>query len=560
MDAPFILSTMARRGLLRPGRPGRVARQLDALRRWGLSLAGEVRSAAARNPGRCAVVDERRSLTYRQLDEECRRLAHGLRGEYGVGPDQRVGILCRNSAAMLAAMIAVGELGADAVLLNTGVGPGQLEAVVQDQRVRVLVHDDEFFDLVGSVPPAVRRISADGDARRPSLAALIAGAPADDLAPPERPGRTIVLTSGTTGTPKGAQRPVPPGFGPLASLLSRIPVRAGERMFVAAPLFHTWGYAALQVALAVRGTAVLHRRFEPLPVLRTVVERDCGALFAVPVMLQRLLDVPPRSRPPKLPWRVVASSGSTLPGGLATRFMDAYGDALYNLYGSTETSHATIATPAELRRDPSCAGRPPHGTRVVILHPDGRPLPPGHTGRIFVGNDMLFEGYTDGGGKESYHGLLATGDLGHVTADGLLHVDGREDDMVISGGENVYPSAVEDLLAALPQVREVAVAGVPDPEYGQRLTTWIVLHRGERLEPEAVREYVRRDLTRFSVPRDVFFIPELPRNATGKVMLRSLLGPVSSPPASPAGSPAAARGPAPGAVAGHGGRPGRNSR
>ena len=520
----FIVSTLARRGLLNPGRPTRVARQLDALRRWGFSLAGELRSATARDPDRTAVVDERRSLTYSQLEQRSRALANALRGSYGLGPDQRVGILCRNSASMLEAMVAVSALGADAVLVNTGMGPGQLETVLHDQRITVLVHDDEFYELVAAVPPAVRRISADGDARRPTptLAGLIAAAPVSDLAPPARPGHTIVLTSGTTGTPKGARRRQPGGFGPLAAMLSRIPLRQGEKMFIAAPLFHTWGYAALQLALGVRGTVVLRRRFEPLPVLRMVVEHGCGALFAVPVMLQRLLDVPPRSRPPQLPWHVVASSGSALPGGLAIRFMDAYGDVLYNLYGSTEASQATIATPAELRQDPSCAGRPPHGTRVVILHPDGRPLPPGHTGRIFVGNDMLFEGYTDGAGKESYEGLLATGDLGHVTPDGLLHVDGREDDMVISGGENVYPSAVEELLAALPQVREVAVAGVPDPEYGQRLAAWIVLHPGEWLDAEAVREYVRRDLARFNVPRDVYFVPELLRNATGKVMLRWL--------------------------------------
>jgi acyl-CoA synthetase (AMP-forming)/AMP-acid ligase II len=204
--------------------------------------------------------------------------------------------------------------------------------------------------------------------------------------------------------------------------------------------------------------------------------------------------------------------------------MQAYGPVLYNLYGSTEASWASIATPDELRAAPGTAGRPPYGTRVAILSDTGSELPTGVIGRIFVGNDMLFEGYTNGTGRESHGDLLATGDLGHVDRDGLLFVDGREDDMVISGGENVYPASVEDVIAELPQVREVAVAGVPDEEFGQRLAAWIALHDGEYVDPEAVREYVRHRLARFSVPRDVHFVAALPRNATGKVVRRRLLG------------------------------------
>jgi acyl-CoA synthetase (AMP-forming)/AMP-acid ligase II len=330
-----------------------------------------------------------------------------------------------------------------------------------------------------------------------------------------------VLTSGTTGTPKGARRPTPAGFGPLVSIIDRIPLRAGDRVLIAAPLFHTWGYAALQVCFALRATVVLQRRFEPKATAEALAEHGCQAMFAVPVMVQRMLEAGPPSRRP--PLRAVAVSGSALPGGLAPRFMDAYGDVLYNLYGSTEASWASIATPAELRRAPNTAGRPPRGTRVAILDPDGRTLPAGQVGRIFVGNDMLFEGYTSGAGREVHDGLLSTGDLGHLDADGLLFVDGREDDMIVSGGENVFPSEVEDLLARLPQVWEVAVVGVPDAEYGQRLAAFVALHPGERLDADGVREHVRQRLARFSVPRDVHVVDALPRNATGKVVTRDLL-------------------------------------
>ncbi|ASW53054.1 AMP-binding protein [Plantactinospora sp. KBS50] len=515
MDLPFTVATLTRRGLLNPGSPVRIAAQLTALHRWGFSLGGELRQAAARDPHRTALIDDRHgAITYGSLLARTERLARALRGTFGVAPGQRVGILCRNHGGLIETAIAASLLGADPVLINTGLSAAQLSIVTEQQDLRVLVYDAEFADRTAGLPPGLHRF----DQRRHEE--LIATAPPDPLSPPASNGRTIVLTSGTTGTPKGARRRTPSGFGPLVSIVDRIPVHCHDRVMIAAPLFHTWGYAALQVSFALRATVVLHHRFDPAATLRALDEHRCTALFAVPVMLQRLLEVPPPATRP--PLKVVAVSGSALPGGLATRFMDRYGDVIYNLYGSTEVSWASIATPADLRLASNTAGRPPHGTRLAILDERGDPVPPGHTGRIFVANEMLFEGYTSGNGRESHDGLMETGDLGHLDADGLLFVDGRQDDMIVSGGENVFPSEVEDLLAGLPQVREVAVVGVPDQEYGQRLAAYLVLEPGETLDVDAVREYVRHYRARFSVPRDVFFVPYLPRNATGKIVAREL--------------------------------------
>ncbi|WP_405114843.1 AMP-binding protein [Micromonospora sp. NBC_01405] len=515
MDLPFIVATLTRRGLLTPGRPTRIAAQLGALRRWGWGLAGELRQAAAREPGRTAVVDELGAeLTYRDLLDRAERLAKSLRGVLGVQAGDRIGLLCRNHHGLIEAMVATTLLGADAVLVNSGLSAAQLATIAEEQALKVLVHDAEFADRLPGLPAELHRVD---EARQEEL---VTWAQPGDLRPPPRDGRTIVLTSGTTGAPKGARRPTPHGFGPLVSIIDRIPLHVRHTVLIAAPLFHTWGYAALQVCFALRATIVLHRRFDPAATLDALAAQRCDAMFAVPVMVQRLMEVPPPGRRP--PLKVVAVSGSALPGGLATRFMDAYGDVLYNLYGSTEVSWASIAGPADLRRAPTTAGRPPHGTRLRILDEEGRQVPDGQVGRIFVGNEMLFEGYTSGAGRESRDGLLDTGDLGRVGVDGLLFVDGRADDMIVSGGENVFPSEVEDLIARLPQVREAAVIGVPDPEYGQRLAAFLALHPGETLDPEAVREYVRHYLARFSVPRDVVFVKYLPRNATGKVLSREL--------------------------------------
>jgi fatty-acyl-CoA synthase len=202
--------------------------------------------------------------------------------------------------------------------------------------------------------------------------------------------------------------------------------------------------------------------------------------------------------------------------------MDAFGESLYNLYGSTEVAWATVAGPADLRAAPGTAGRPPRGTVVKILDERGDTLPTGSSGRIFVGSEMLFEGYTGGGDKDRHGELMATGDIGHFDADGRLFVDGRDDDMIVSGGENVFPGEVEDLLAGVTGIREVAVVGVPDEEFGQRLRAVVSLHPGAVLSEVELQEHVRGHLARYKVPREVVFVEQLPRNATGKILKREL--------------------------------------
>jgi fatty-acyl-CoA synthase len=255
-----------------------------------------------------------------------------------------------------------------------------------------------------------------------------------------------------------------------------------------------------------------------------VAQHQATVLAVVPVMLQRIMGLPEevRRRYDTLSLRVVAVSGSALPGELAIRFMDAYGDVLYNLYGSTEVAWASIARPEDLRAAPTTAGRPPFGTVVKVVDADGREVPTGQPGRIFVGNSMLFSGYTGGGTKAVLDGLMSSGDTGHFDEQGRLFVDGRDDDMIVSGGENVFPREVEDLLADHPAVAEASVIGVADDHYGQRLKAFVVVRQGERVDAETIKAYIRSRLAGYKVPRDVQFLDELPRNATGKVLKRDL--------------------------------------
>jgi len=311
---------------------------------------------------------------------------------------------------------------------------------------------------------------------------------------------------------------------PAAALFSKIPLKARETTVIAAPMFHSWGFAHFTLALPLASTLVLRRKFDPEDTLRAVAHHRATALAVVPVMLQRMLELGEETiaKYDTSSLKVIAVSGSALPGELATRAMDAFGDVVYNLYGSTEVAWATIATPQDLRAAPGTAGRPPMGTVVKLLDADGREAGPGEGGRIFVANEMVFEGYTGGGNKEIVRGLMSTGDVGRFDAGGRLFVDGRDDEMIVSGGENVFPREVEDLLADHPEIEEAAVVGVSDDEFGQRLQAFVVLREGGELDEETVKEYVKANLARYKVPREVVFLEQLPRNATGKVLKREL--------------------------------------
>jgi len=527
----FKLDTVRRiveSGLVGPTMPDRLVRAGIALWRFGPTPAAACVASAARYPNDLAVIDERGRLTFGDLHRRTNALAHSL-SDQGVNEGDNVALLCRNHRGFVEATVACSKLGASVLYLNTGFAGPQIAEVVEREHAAGLIYDDEFAALVGDAGRSEHRFIAwrgdvEEDLPEPTLEDLIAaGDPADVVAPAEH-GRTTILTSGTTGTPKGATRGVS-GLDPIGALLSKIPLRARSVTVDAPPMFHAWGFAHFMLALAMSSTLVLRRRFEPRTTLEDVSVNRAEALILVPVMLQRMLELDPSELAAydTSSLRVIALSGSALPPPLVERGLDAFGDVLYNLYGSTEVAWATIATPEDLRAAPGTAGKPPRGTIVKLFDADGDEVPEGERGRIFVGNQMLFEGYTGGGTKDMLDGLMATGDVGHFDDHDRLFIDGRSDDMIVSGGENVFPAEIEDTIAAHPDVVEAAVIGVPDPQFGQRLKAFVVAREGTRLSEDDVKDHVRSNLARYKVPRDVDLVDELPRNPTGKVLRRELL-------------------------------------
>ncbi|MGB7587288.1 MAG: acyl-CoA synthetase [Solirubrobacterales bacterium] len=524
-DAVFEAKVLREAGILGPVRPDKGARLATTFLRWGASPATGIATAAIHHPNETALIDELGSLTFEQLHRRSNSLAHAFAG-MGIGEGDGLGVMCRNHRGFVEATLAAAKLGASALYLNTMFAGPQLVEVTHREQPKALVYDEEFAELLDGVGESVQRIVAwnSGDADAPTIEGLIAANDDSNLKPPADKPRFVILTSGTTGAPKGAQRSSPDGLLALAALIDKIPFRSRETIMIAAPLFHSWGFLHLVISLPTASTIVLQRRFDPEATLRATQQYRAQVLAAVPVMVQRILRLPGETLDsydlPAL--RVTSLSGSALPGELAIEWMDRFGDTIYNLYGSTEVAYATVATPEDLRAAPGTAGRPPRGTVVRLYDEQGREVPRGQVGRIFVGNEMSFEGYTGGGGKEVIDGLLSSGDVGHLDEAGRLFVDGRDDEMIVSGGENVFPREVEDLLADHESVVEVAVIGVEDEEFGQRLKAFVVVAAEAEVSEDELKAHVKANLASYKTPRDVEFLDELPRNATGKILKRKL--------------------------------------
>jgi acyl-CoA synthetase (AMP-forming)/AMP-acid ligase II len=506
---------LLRSRLLSPPTPVAVFRLLREARRGGTNPFTLLAVSAARWPDRAAIVDDDGALTYRELRAETESLARRL-FDHGAGPDHAVGVMCRNGRGFLKGFFAAALVGADVVLVNTEFRTDALAAAVSAHRITTMVADDEFAERVSAADRSVVVVD-------PATFRERAGDPRPEVTPP---GRIILLTSGTTGKPKGVPRTpqLRSAVGVWVTILDRTGLRTGSRISVAMPMFHGLGLGMLMLTMALGGTVLTNRHFDAEAALAQASLHRADAFTAVPVVLARILDLPQRvrARNPVPYLRVVLSSGDRLDPNLGRRFMDAYGDVLYNGYGSTEVGIGALATPADLREAPETVGQPVAGCPVRIFDKNDRPVGPRVTGRIFVGGELASEGYTDGGAKAVVGSMTSTGDMGYLDNAGRLYIVGREDDMIISGGENVYPRAVENALAEHPDIADNAVIGVPDEQFGHRLAAFVVPQPGRSIDPDGLRDYLKGKVSRFEQPRDINIVDSIPRNPAGKVVRKEL--------------------------------------
>lgn len=529
VDTVELLRTLWRARLMAPLRPDKYVRMGVAMRRLGLTATVGFAAAARRCPDRPALVDERGTLTWRQLDDRCDALAAGLQG-LSSDTTKTVAVMCRNHRGFIEALVAANRIGADVLLLNTSFAGPALAEVIEREGADVVIYDEEFAATVDRAmadkPNATRILGwTDAPDGQLTLDALIDSHTGRRAEPSGRKSDIILLTSGTTGTPKGAKRGEGSGgAGDLKAVLDRTPWRAEEATVIAAPMFHAWGFSQLLFAALLACTIVTRRKFDPEATLELVDRYQATGLVVVPVMFDRIMDLPDDvlNRYSGKSLRFATASGSRMRPDVVIKFMDRFGDVIYNNYNATEAGMIATATPADLRAAPDTAGKAADGTEIRIFDSEFKALPNGETGQIFVRSGTLFDGYTSGTTKDFHEGFMASGDMGYLDDAGRLFVVGRDDEMIVSGGENVYPIEVENVLAAHPQVGEATVLGVDDEQYGQRLAAFVVLARAATVTADDLKQYVRENLANYKVPRDIRVLEELPRGSTGKILRNDL--------------------------------------
>jgi fatty-acyl-CoA synthase len=518
-------------GAFRIEPPQNYAAMAGDIRKWG--EFGMLPSLnARRHPDRAACIDEDGEFSYQELDDAAHAVANGLI-EMGVKGGDGVAILARNHRWFLIANYGAARVGARIILLNSEFSGPQIKEVSEREGAKLIIYDDEYTKAVSKAEPELGMLRAlatnpDSDeasgSKDETLADLIERSEHKPAPKASKHASIIILTSGTTGTPKGANRSTPPTLAPVGGILSHVPFKAGEVTSLPAPMFHALGYLHGTIAMFLGSTLVLRRKFKPPLVLEDIEKHKVTAMVVVPVMLSRILDAVEKmdKKPDLSSLKIVFISGSQLGAELASRALKDLGPVIYNMYGSTEIAFATIAGPKDLERNAATVGPVVKGVKVKILDDNGKELPQGDVGRIFVGNAFPFQGYTGGGHKQIIDGLMSSGDVGYFDEHGLLYVSGRDDEMIVSGGENVFPAEVEDLISGHPDVVEATAIGVEDKEWGHRLRAFVVKKEDAELDEDSVKHYVRDHLARYKVPREVVFLDELPRNPTGKILKREL--------------------------------------
>ena len=526
---PRTVKALAKAGALHPSSSLALARSLPWLLGRGPSLGVVSQMNAQAFGDKTAIHDRNGSITWRGLDNRANQAAHALWAS-GVRGNERVATLLRNGRECAEVALGAQKYGIVACPLNTWAKPKELKATMAASDPSVVVYDTAHAGQVEECVPEDVPLVFVGDSSKALEGSVdyeewLSDKPESPPSPFTRePGsaKVVIHTSGTTGTPKGAARNASgAGLGALANLLSVVPYHRDDIVFCPAPLFHSFGLAMFTFATALGATMVLPEKFDPEASLGLIEAHQATAASFVPVMIKRIvtLDDEVKSRYNLTSLKIVMASGSAMGEELRRAASETFGEVLYDLYGSTEAGWVAIARPEDVSSHPKSVGKPVPGIEISIFDSDGDAVETGETGEIFVKSEVMFEGYTGGESKDERDGYMSIGDLGHMDEDGHLYIEGRADDMVVVGGENIYPIEIEQVIEGISGVDEVTVMGVPDDEYGEVLAAFVV----GSVKPDKVTQTCKKELASYKVPKRIEIIKELPRTSTGKVVKRELL-------------------------------------
>ena len=527
---PRNMKALREAGAVSPRAPLGIAKAFPWLVGRGPSLGIVTQMNATVLGQKIALYDRNGSMSWSELDVSSNRAANLLR-DLGLRGNDRVALLLRNGREIVEVTLGAQKLGIVACPLNTWAKPKELATTLEQAKAKVLVYDAghveqlEGCDLDGITLFHVGDDDAALEGSRPLRDALNAAeaGPPPPFTRDRGSAKVVIHTSGTTGTPKGAQRNASAaGIGALANLLSVVPFRRDDIVFCPAPMFHSFGLATFTFGTALGATMVLPERFDPEESLRLIQEHRATTASFVPVMIKRIVSLPKETiqRYDLSSLRIVLASGSAMSAELRLAAMEVFGDVLYDLYGSTEIGWVTIATPEAIKEKPKTQGKPVRGIDVSVFDEKGNKLGANETGELYIKSDILFEGYTSGETKDQRDDYMSIGDVGHIDEDGYLFIEGRADDMVVVGGENVYPIEIEALIESIDGVDEAAVVGVEDEEFGEVLAAFVVGSAAK----DKIAKICKKELASYKVPRRIEKLDELPRTSTGKVIKRELVG------------------------------------
>ena len=496
-----------------------MARIYDVVERW-----------VAATPDRTALSFGDRRWTWRELDDRIRRAAGALRAE-GIVPGDRIAFLDKNHPACLELTLGASLVGAANAVVNFRLAPDELGYVLEDSQARLVVAGPDF---TGALPQGVRRVivlGGDQDEYEQFLSAAEPVSEAYDAAPDDC--FLQLYTSGTTGWPKGAMLTQRGMTAHTVTAATAYGMNEGTVNVVAMPLFHVGGTSWALGSMYAGGHTVIVRDMVPAAVLDLIEARSATHAFFVPAVIQMLLADPDRARRALGSLQVLGYGGSPMPAPLMERTLEILPTPLYSVYGMTELSGVFCALGPGEHRDPrrarlrASAGRPLPGNEVRVVDPaTGKDAGTGQLGEFWVRSAQAMAGYWNQPEATAEtitaEGWLRTGDAGYIDADGYLYVQDRVQDMIISGGENIYPAEVERVLCQHPDVSDVAVIGVPDEKWGETVRAVVVPADGAEPDPQQLMAFARERLAHYKCPTSVQVTGALPRTASGKVLKRTL--------------------------------------
>lgn len=502
-----------------------------------MTLAGLLERAALRHPEAEAVIDGSTRLTYAELEARTAALARGFRA-LGVNRGDRVLLVLRNRLGHVLAYWALQRLGGVPTPVNFRVAPGELAYVLQDSGARVVLYEPSTEGTVAEAAAGrvVRRVCVGDPVSADALpfAHLFDAGPAPAVDVRDEDLSLLLYTSGTTGRPKGVPRTHRNHVAGALAHVIQCGYEWGERTLGVMPLYHTMGIHALTSMVAVNGCFVCQAEWSPAEALHLIATERISALYLIPTLFYDLVHAPELAGTDVSCVRKLAYAGAPMLASLTEACVKAFRPRVFvNHYGSTEIYTFSVRPDVHLK--PGCAGRPGiHSVlRVVAASTERRVgpdevVPPGVKGEIIarLDSDEAFRGYwnrPDADARALREGWYFTGDMGYVDAEGELWVAGRVDDMIISGGENIHPVEVEEVLARHPGVRDVAVVGEPDERWGERVVAFVV-PAAPGLTAEALDRWCRdsSELAAFKRPRRFVFVTEIPKTASGKILRRLL--------------------------------------